>query len=416
MLVTSQDLEVGFFPLTVILQAFVLQVLSADKSCRQTLCRVLIDRLKQTLQASSLNTSNYVRARQRLPEQLVHEVREKIALHEQAQTSHLWQERHVYIIDGTTILLPDTEANQSVWPQHRGQKPGIGFPILKLTALMSLATGCVAQYAIGPIRGCSELELGRKFFQHLKPKDVIVGDRIWDNFWFWHEVQRLDLDGVARVTTRRKWRKKKKLGHNDYLVKINGQKWSQLHSRRWNITHEEYDKLPKELELRLVKIQVKRPGFRIKTLQVLTTLMKPSAEEIADLYLQRWNIELDLRNIKTTMKMDRLSCKTPDMIRKELAVHWLAYNLIRKLQAECGAMGLQGPRDISYKACLQIYACLMHAILPKRLIDSSIYIEILIELCKQRVRTRPNRNEPRVVKARPKQQLRMTKPRSNYKI
>src|SRR4051794_16566362 len=325
-----------FSPL-VTLWVFLGQVLSADHSCRAAVARLIAHRLARGQRPCSARTGAYCQARRRLPEAFFSSVACAVgrALDEKVERRWLWQGRRVYLFDGTTVTMPDTAANQAAYPQVYNQKPGLGFPIARLGAVISLACGAVVnlgfcQYAG---KGQGEVSLLRRLWDVLLPGDVLLGDRLLANWATIVLLQQRGVELVGRLNTahrRADFRRGQRLGPDDHLVR-----WAKPTSIR-SLDREEYHALPAFITVRETRIRVRQPGFRTRSIVVVTTLLDPeqtTKEDLATLYRARWHNELDLRTLKSAMQMGELRCKTPELVRKEVWTHVLAYNLLRTVMA-----------------------------------------------------------------------------------
>src|SRR5215475_3909184 len=329
-----------FSPL-VTLWVFLGQVLSADHSCRAAVARLIAHRLARGQRPCSPQTGAYCQARQRLPESFFADVARSVgrALDDQAQRRWPWHGRRVYLFDGTTVTMPDTPENQAAYPQVYNQKPGLGFPIARLGALISLACGAVVNLGFCRYagKGQGEVSLLRRLWDVLRKGDVVLADRLTAN---WATIAMLQGRGIELVSRLNKahrkadFRRGRRLGADDHVVR-----WAKPTSIR-SLDWQTYKALPESITIREARIRVRQPGFRTRSIVVVTTLLDPeqaSQEELASLYRARWNNELDLRSIKVTLQMDMLRCKTPDLVRKEIWTHVLAYNLIRTVMAQAAA-------------------------------------------------------------------------------
>jgi hypothetical protein len=291
----------------------------------------------------------------------------------------------------------------------RSQRPGVGFPILRWVALLGLATGAVLDSAFGPYRGkeTGESALFRTLLSSLHQGDVVLADRYYCSYWMVTLLQAQDVDVVFRKHQLRHtdFRCGRRLGRDDHIVT-----WTKGQRPKW-MDQETYESLPETLALREVRTKVTTPGYRVKELVVVTTLRDHETytkDEILDLYHERWHAELDLRSIKTQMKMEILRCKTPAMVRKEIWAHLLAYNLIRKVMAQAAEEHQLGPRQLSFAGAMQTLnefrTSLVHASVTEL---PEITSRILGAIARHRVGNRPGRCEPRKVKRRPKGYSRM---------
>jgi len=380
---------------------FLSQVMSADPCCRAAVARLVAHRCRSGQSPCSSNTGGYCQARQRLPEGFVADLVRHTggALEAQAQSSWRWKNRSVMIFDGSTVSMPDTPENQKAYPQPRSQAAGVGFPLARIGVLFSLAAATVLDLAICPFRGKGHSELGllRQIWHHLVAGSVLLADRY---ICSWFEIALLDERNVAvvcRLHHQRQvnWRK----GNDQHAV------WRKPRRPFW-MDEATYDALPDELTVRVVRLEVKRSGFRTRRIELATTLLDErqfTPGDLADLYRARWHAELDLRSLKNVMQMDILRGKTPDIVRKEVWMHLLAYNLIRTVMAQAAIAYDVNPRTISFKAALQTLEAFRPGLVDARG-DAlpSLVEEVMHAIVTHRVGQRPNRHEPRARKRRPK--------------
>lgn len=387
---------------------FLAQVLSKDHSCRCAVARLLAWLVGQRSKTCSPDTGPYCKARHRLPERVVVELAREVGgeLHQRVACDSLLGGRPIKIVDGTTVSMPDTPANQKAYPQSNAQKPGLGFPIARMAVLISLQCGAVLDMAIGPYQGkqTGETALFRRMWNHLQRGDIVLGDRYFGSFWHIAMLQQRGVDVIFRLHQQRSddLRRGKRLGKYDRLVQ-----WFKPEQRPDWMDRKTYAQLPNVIEVRLVKVTVNVPGFRVKSLTLVTTLTDPTAvsrAELAEVYRARWHGELDLRSIKCTMQMDVLRCKSPAMVRKEIWMHLLAYNLIRTVMAQAAQAHGAQPRQISFTGALQTLEAFVEMMRFTRDADDWLraYRALLQAIAHHRVGQRPNRCEPRAVKRRPK--------------
>ncbi|QDS98752.1 IS4 family transposase [Adhaeretor mobilis] len=407
----------SIYPPRVTLWVFLSQVLSADHSCRAAVARLLTHRLSQGQSECSPETGAYCQARKRLPEEFFSDVAQETgqALDKSAQSDWLWKNRRVYLFDGSTVTMPDTPENQNAYPQHDSQKPGLGFPLARVAAIFSLSCGAIINLGICRYagKGQGELSVFRALWHFFRPGDVVLTDRLYCTWRELCTLKQRGVDSVSGLQAMRKadFRKGKRLGKEDHLVQ-----WPrpQIRSLSWQAQK----LLPEFLTVRECRIHIKQAGFRSKTIVVVTTLLDAkefTKEDIGELYRARWNVELDLRSVKQTLQMDVLRCKTPELVRKEIWTHVLAYNLIRTIMAQAASKhGIQ-PRTVSFKGALQFLEEF------QRLIDYQacrggahrmiLYQQLLDCVASHRVADRPDRFEPRLLKRRPKHFAFLRKPR-----
>ena len=400
------------------LSMFLSQILSSDHSCGDALERFQKYRKDCGLPPVANDTASYCEARQRLPEEVVWELarRSGQSIHDKADAQWLFVGRPVKLLDGSTVIMPDTEANQAEYPQSRSQKPGLGFPIARILLIISLAVGTVLEAAMGPYQGkqSSELGLYRQISGQLQPGDIALADRFFCNYWVIADSQRRGVDVVFRLHQTRKadFRRGRRLGPDDHIVT-----WPKSQRPDW-MSPAEYAAMPKELKLREIRVRIKDRKKRTRVLVIVTTLLdatKYPASALGDLFRQRWHAELDLRSLKTTMGMEMLRTKTPDMVRKEVGMHLLAYNLIRGVMAEAARGRDMQPRELSFNGARQTVRAFeeTHLYEPRQIAAD---FPLLLDLISQkRVGDRPDRCEPRAVKRRPKPYHLLTIPRAEAK-
>lgn len=402
----------------VTLWMFLGQVLDPDRSCRQAVARLLVWLTLQGRPACSAGTGAYCKARARLPEVHLHRLARSTGarLSENARDEWLWKGRRVRMADGTLAKMPDTEENQAEYPQVDGQKPGLGFPTVRLVMLFCLATGALLDAAMAAYsgKGTGELALLREIWDLLAENDVFLADRLYCS---WFEMALLKQRGVDVVVHRHQSRKTdfrigRIVGRRDHVVR-----WRKPARPDW-MDLETYDSLPKDLEVREVEVSILRDGFSTVKLILVTTLVDAKTykpDDLARLYWRRWQAELDLRAIKETTGMDELRCQTPAMVRKEIWTHLIAYNLVRGLIAEAAAARGRQPCQISFKGAVQTLNAFQLA-LGLSLHDSSqLFRRLLNAIATHRVANRPGRVEPRAKKRRKKNFPLLTQPRAEAK-
>src|SRR5262245_11028 len=407
----------------VTLWVFLGQVLSADHSCRAAVARLIAHRLARGQRPCSARTGAYCQARQRLPEAFFSSVACSVgrALDEKVERRWLWQGRRVYLFDGTTVTLPDTPANQAAYPQVYNQKPGLGFPIARLGAVTSLACGAVVNLGFCRYagKGQGEVSLLRRLWDVLRPGDVVLADCLTAN---WATLALLSQRGVEVVSRLNKahrqadFRRGRRLGTEDHVVR-----WAKPTSIR-ALDRRTYHALPEFITVREARVRVAQPGFRTRSLVVVTTLLDPeqaTKEDLAELYRARWNVELDLRSIKAAMQMRELRCKTPELVRKEVWAHLLAYNLIRTVMAQAAARHGIPPRSLSFTGAMQTLQAFQPLLEPEATDDAAgrlrLYQELLDAIASHRVADRPDRYEPRLKKRRRNYYDWLTEPRAKIK-
>ncbi len=411
-----------FSPL-VTLWVFLSQVLSADHSCRAAVARLIAHRLSHGQPACSANTGAYCQARKRLPEKFFSAVACLVgrALDAKADPRWLWKGRRVYMFDGTTVTMPDTPENQTAYPQVYNQKPGVGFPIARVGAITSLSCGAILSLGVCRYagKGQGEVSLLRRLWDVLRPADVLLTDRLMANWTNILLLTKRGIDLVGRLNKANRkadFRRGKRLGKDDHIVR-----WLKPSSIR-SLDRQTYNALPEFITVREARIRVAQRGFRTRVVIVVTTLLDPqqtTKEDLATLYRARWNNELDLRSIKSTMQMHDLRCKTPELVRKEIWTHVLAYNLIRTIMAQAAATHDLLPRSVSFKGAIQTLEAFQPVIELQAARNTvnrvRLYRLLLDAIATHRVAARPDRYEPRQKKQRRNHYDWLMRPRAEIK-
>lgn len=396
--------------------AFFSQILDADGGCKEVVRKVQAFAVAKSLIVPSASTSAYCQARNKLEQTSL----EKILVHtsntlQQKGRDQWWKGRRVVVVDGTGVSMPDTSTNQEKWPQQSSQKPGCGFPQARVLACFCLQTGAILSYRIGN-RKKSEIPLLRHQWDSFIKGDVFLGDKGFCSYYDVWKFQERGVDSVITLARRTPVKASSAiaiLGHDDLLIQWPKPAWN----KRLSYSKNEWEALPEYLTLRQIKVTIDTPGMRSQSFYIVTTLTDATAyntSEIADLYYQRWDVELFFRDIKTTMGMDILRCKTPTMVKKEILMHLIVYNTIRLLMVDASKESKQQPRSISFKASVQALRqwepLFNHAgnnEREQRRLMASLRDAIATTI----VIPRPGRREPRCVKRRPKPFGYLTAPR-----
>lgn len=409
----------GFYPPDITLWAFLSQVFDADHSLDAAVSRVIAFHLSQGREEIiSSSTSAYSQARAKLPEELISNLARQSAeqMEESLPKNWLWRMlHHLKLIDGSTISMPDTPENQALYPQPDSQKAGVGFPIARIVTVISCVTGALLDLAIGPYSGkeTGEHALLRQIMNVFKKGDVALGDCYYASYFLMAALIKMGVDAIFPIHASRDcdFRRGKKLGEKDHIVK-----WIRPQKPEW-MDQETYDNTETEISIREVSITTVRKGFRPKTRILVTTFLDPIEVRNNDLnllYSCRWWVELDLCAIKTTLQMDVLRSKSPEMLHKEIWVHLLAYNMIRKIMVQAALVHDKKPRELSFKGALNVIKSFRErGILSES--NEKIYAALLKAIVSKKIGNRPGRQEPRVVKRRPKAFPRMQKARHLYR-
>lgn len=405
----------------VTLWVFLGQVINADHSCRAAVARLIAHRASQGLSVCSARTGAYCQARMRLPEEFFATIARALGrqLEDQAEEKWLWKGRHVYMFDGTTTVMPDTAENREAYPPIWNQNGGVGLRVARIGAVFSLSCGVILDLATAKYagKGQGEVTLLRALSGLFSKGDVLLADCLMSNWRNLFTLKQRDVDVVTRLNKalrKADFRKGKRLGKDDHIVP-----WPKPFLR--GVDRETQKSMPKYLMVREARVYIKQPGFRTKEIIIVTTLLDPvdyPKEDLADLYRQRWNNELDLRTIKTEMKMECLRCKTPELVRKEIWTHAIAYNLIRTTMAQAANKHSLLPRTISFKGAMQTLEAFQPIIALRgnqATMRASLCRQLLDAIAVHRVGDRPNRFEPRRLKRRHKHYVPLTVPRAEAK-
>ncbi len=410
----------GIYDTAIMVWSFLSQVLSDGKqaSCQAAVARVVTYCEQSDMPSPTSDTGDYCRARSKLSEAALHELSCEVAneLELEADQAWLWKGKHAKLIDGFTFTMPDTAKNQAEYPQHLAQKPGCGQPIARVVAILSLATACVIDAAIGPYSGkeTGETALLRSMLGSLGEDDIAVMDRYYCSFI----MIALLLSGGVETCARKHhlrhsdFRRGRRLGKYDHIIV-----WTRPRRPQW-MDEATWSLIPECLELREIRFNIVIPGRRTKTIDVITTLTDEAEytrEEIAELYGFRWESELDIRSIKESLNLGHVRCKSPEMVRRELWTTLLGYNLIRTTATGAAVLHHKRPRQISFTStCQYILASWMLTSSRIMTVEQMFrhYVVLYNQIAECEVANRPGRLEPRVVKRRPKPYKLMQKPRN----
>jgi hypothetical protein len=406
------------FTLLLTFQCFLWQLLKPKTSCREVVRQVqALFRLKN-LGPVDVGTSAYCQARQRLPKERLQRVLAVSAsiADRRAGSGGQIAGRPVKALDCSSTQLPDTPENQKRYPQPSKQKPGCGFPVLKLLLLFSLNSGSVLHAVMASLHN-HDLRLLRQLESELKAGDILLGDRAYGEYTTLATWPKRGVDVVARVHAKRKvdFRKARRLARNDALFV-----WTKNQQQSEILSPQEWADLPDQITVRILRFTATIRGHRCRRITLVTSLLDPKlypAEQLISLYARRWRLELCLRDLKTTMGMEQLRCLSPDMAEKEVLIYLIGHNMIRCIMAEAVARHRAELERVSFRgtgdALRQYSATILQA--RSRKMRSQLWEDLLLNLIRDLVPHRPNRYEPRAVKHRPKPFALLNKPRRQYK-
>lgn len=377
------------------LSMFISQALNQDGSCQKVVNEgALVDTNR------SVSTGGYCRARTRLSENMVSKLTKAVASYneQQVKSSWLWKGKRVYLVDGTTLTMPDTPANQDVFPQTKALCKGLGFPICRIVGIVSLSSGSLIDAAVSPYhgKGASEQVLLRSLLSTFKCGDVVLADAFYSTYFL---IEHMIANSIDIVFAQHGARLRKTdfatgvfLGKADHLITLKKPK-----KPDW-MKEEDYDLKADAITIRELKM-----GGKI----LITTMLNPKKyplKAIGKLYKQRWQIEVDLRNIKSTLGLRTLHCKSPQMAIKEMWVYFLAYNLIRSIMLSSALYCSILPRMLSFKHTLQLLFA--YSVIE---VNSLCLLKLI---GKKYIGHRTGRIEPRAIKKRHNDFPLLMKPRN----
>jgi len=394
---------------------FLYQVLNPDCACREVVRQIQALFALHTSTRVDEATGAYCQARARLPWDILPRLR--CAAAAQAEKARrLWHGLCVKVVDGTSTSLPDTAKNQRAYPQSGAQQPGCGFPLLKLVGVFSLATGALLDYAKGN-KHQHELGLLQRLLHHFKSGDLVLADRGFSTYTLLALLLSRGAHGLFRLHQARPadLRRGKRLGKKDRLFV-----WLKPCQRPRYLPQTLWKAIPAQLSVRVLRFSLHVPGFRVHSITLVTTLLDPQAypaEELARLYAERWRVELWFRDIKTSMGMEVLRCKTPKLVHKELEMFFIAYNLLRCLMAQASLCHQLGVGWMSFKGTVDSVRQFASAIAQARSArkQKQLFKKLLEIIACDRLPERFGRHEPRAVKRRPKPYPLLNRPRSRFK-
>jgi hypothetical protein len=381
--------------------AFLGQVLTRGSACREAVRRVQAWRVADRQSPPDESTSAYCQARARLSLESVREAQAQLGawMERHAQQAWQWCGRAVKVLDGSGLSMPDTAENRAQWPYAGGQQPGCGFPTAQLVGLFCLATGRLVRFALDAWKP-HEISLARQLISWIQPGEIVLTDR---GYCGWGLIALLRRQGGEVVMRAHQTRK------------LKGRRMSWPKPKRvegWPKSL--WEQLPQELAIRIVRFQVAVPGFRTRQVALVTTLLDEKTypdTALAELYRRRWAVELCFRDIKTTLGLDVLRCRTPELVEKEIWLQAIAYNLVRALMLEAAWQHDVPLERLSFKGTVDTLRQWTPLFAPTMFAFKRARAELLRIIAADQVPHRPNRSEPRARKRRPKSYQFLTRPR-----
>lgn len=417
----ARDGRRRLFPEVVVFWAWVAQILDGNSSCARAVTLVQRWYAAASLALPSVCTAAFCRARQRLSAGFLDSVEARLRTYREARVEghHLWRGHRVKLVDGTSVQMSDTAANQAEYPQPSSQKPGCGFPVMGVVAVLDVALGTVDDYLTGPSPG-HDMEGLHRLADRFGAGDLVVADRAFCSWEMLALLAEKEVSSVMRLHQKREgkldWRKGRKLDENSRIVE-----WSKpLKPGKSGITREAWERLPETMSVRLVRLEAPGRDGKLRTIYLATTLLDEKAyptEEIAGLYAQRWSIEVRFRDLKTTMGLERLRVRTPEMARKTLRMATMTYNLVKLLQLEASRGEPILADEIGFKGTLDVLSEFRSGFIGlanrPRLLERERQ-ELLDRIRERLLIIRPGRSEPRAIKTRPKAYPYLTTFRGDY--
>lgn len=405
----------NFYPPEMVVWLFLSQKLE-NGTMDSAVAKLIALLASQGKETPSSNTAAYSQALSKLPEALLSSLARDSAknLEKERPNVRIFQNRPIKLMDGTTVSMSDSHANQAIYPQPDTQKDGVGFPIARLVTVTSFSSGMVLDLALGAYAGklTGEHALLRQLLHNFEKGDIAIADSYYASFFLTAHLMMIGVDFIFPIHAARHYdfRKGNQIGKKDHIVE-----WIKPTKPEW-MSETEYDSFPEKIKMRELEIVKKRDGYRDEKMVLVTSFLDNKTvtkETLNTLYSYRWFVELDLRSIKQTMHMDILKGKTPEMVRKEIWCCILAYNLIRKTMAQAAIIHNKSPRELSFTHTLNLIKAFRDKLIFSEN-NRSFYNILLKSIVQIKVGNRPNRREPRVVKRRPKAFPRMQKPRKKY--
>ena len=406
------------WPLRLTFWTFLAQIFSPGSACRAAVRQAQAHARLEGRPVPADADSAYCQARARLPREFLHECVQRVgrSVQQGVGEAQRWCGHGVKVLDATTLTALDTPANQNHFPQHPDQAPGCGFPLLRLVGLFCLASGALLGWNTGDYWQ-SEMALATTLWDLLSAGEVLLADRYYGCYRVLALVRARGADAVCRLHASRRadFRRGQRLGQGDRLVT-----WTRPRNLPAGLSLAQWLLFPARLTVRLVRVRVEEKGFRTRVVTLVTTLLDakkypPSA--LAALYRRRWQVELSFRQIKIALGMEHLAVRTPAMIERALAMHLLAYQLMRALMQEAAQTWDVTLERISFKGTVDAARHFGEALLRTRTKRqrTQLLAELLRVLAADAVPERPNRIEPRLLKRRPKRYGRLERPRQWYR-
>lgn len=315
----------------------------------------------------------------------------------------------VLFVDGTSVQLPDTQANQAAFPQSGEQKEGCGMPIVQLIGLFELGSGMLIDLEESPWNVHENALFQGLMLEKIQEGDLLVADRAYCSFYNFWMIQKAGAHTVMRLHQARKVNFEK--DSNEAIVQW---KRPSSHARPDYIDEDRWQAMPEQLSVRYIRSRIEQKGFRTREVILVTTMLDKPTSEVIELYHKRWQIELTFRDVKTTMGMELVRVKSPELALKQIWMFVIAHNLIRYLINRAKE---KASTTTSFKGTLDTLITFSRAAVKDGSLWCNARIGKLLSLvCEDSVPDRPGRVEPRCVKRRPKGYQLMTSPRHLMRV
>lgn len=409
------DTAATIYTPTLTLWTYLTQVLSGSRSCVAAVARLAVLLIAIGREPCAAHTGAYCKARAKLVVPFLRRLTYTVGNAAEDAAPDAWRclGRRTLLVDGFTTTADDTPANQAVYPQPKSQKPGLGFPMIRVVVLLTFATAGVVGAAWGPEQGkeTGETALLRQLFDQLRAGDLVVADRYYCSYWMIALLANLQVDVVFRLHQRRRYdfRRGRRLGPEDHVVQ-----WHKPQRPQW-MTEALYAQMPETLTVREMRFAIHQNGSRTHSITVATTLLDAQRHrrtDLAEVYHKRWHAETDIGALKQTLKLEYIACKSPAMIERHLWVALLSYNLVRQAMAAAALAHHLRPRQLSYAGAVQILEAFRGVLHSSADATGQRCEQILQALAAHRVADRPGRVEPRRVKRRRDKYEQLRQPRA----
>lgn len=426
----SQDCRKRTYPEMVTFWAWVSQILECNGSCCKAVTIVQqwytevnnANSSANKLKIPSSGSSSYCRARQRLSNEFLDFVLEQVQDYTEARVrdSDLWNGLRLKAIDGSSTQLLDTEANQKEYPQPNTQKEGCGFPVMGFSGILDMAKGSISSLHLNK-HTVSDVKAAHSMVDDLNENDLLIADRAYCSYGLISTLLNKGVQSVMRLHQGRErvlnWSQGIKLGKNSRLV--TWKKGYRPHNS--SLSKFEWDQLPKELAIRLVRFKSLSRDRNERYVYLATTLIDSElydSDEISMLYDERWKIEVKFRDIKTTMQFEQLKVKSPEMAEKSMKMIQIVYNLVKAIQFDS-----IGGKDclldeISFKGTVDViteFRSTFSGLLEKPRLKARALSDLEQRVAERILVIRPGRHEPRAIKKRPKSYQILTSHRHDFK-